>query len=99
MSWKIDYEPKVRKELAEQLRAGLLTSADFTALRRWVDLILERGLASVQNATWHDHPLEGEWTGFRSASFSPAGRVIYRVEDGRLIVVVVRVTAIHNYRR
>ncbi len=99
MRWKVDYKADVATELETQLRKGALTSADIAALKRWVYLIEARGLLSVQNDTWSDHPLEAEWTGFRAASFSPAGRVIYAVEENRLVVWVVRVTATHNYRK
>lgn len=99
MSWKVDYSPDVREQIATQLKSGELTSSDIAALKRWVELIEERGLAIVQNQRWHDHPLEAEWTGFRAAAFSPAGRVIYSVVNNRLIVHVVRVTGTHDYRK
>ena len=99
MTWTVDYKPEVKEQMATQLNSGQLTSADIAALKRWVELIETRGLESVQNTRWHDHPLEAEWTGFRSAAFSPAGRVIYSVEDKKLIVCVVRVTATHDYKK
>ena len=99
MSWRVDYAPDVKHQIASQLKSGDLTSADIAALKRWVEVIEDRGLAVVQNERWHDHPLEAEWTGFRSAAFSPAGRVIYSVINDRLIVHVVRVTATHDYKR
>jgi mRNA-degrading endonuclease YafQ of YafQ-DinJ toxin-antitoxin module len=99
MAWKVDYETHVRMEIKSQLDAGTLTRDDLQALAKWVDEIESHGLEHVQTSYWNDHPLEAEWTGLRSASFSIRGRVIYRVEDGRLVVMVVRVTATHNYRK
>jgi len=99
MSWKVDYSPDVKDQIASQLKSGELTPSDIAALKRWVELIEQRGLAIVQNQRWHDHPLEAEWTGFRSAAFSPAGRIIYSVVNNRLIVHVVRVTATHDYKK
>ena len=99
MTWKVDYEAHVKPEVKTQLDAGLLTREDLQALAKWVDTIESRGLEHVQTAYWNDHPLEAEWIGLRSASFSLRGRVIYRVEDRRLVVMVVRVTATHNYRK
>jgi mRNA-degrading endonuclease YafQ of YafQ-DinJ toxin-antitoxin module len=99
MAWKVDYETHVKAEIKTQLDAGTLTKDDLQALAKWVDEIESHGLEHVQTNYWNDHPLEAEWTGLRSASFSLRGRVIYRVEDGRLVVMVVRVTATHNYRK
>jgi mRNA-degrading endonuclease YafQ of YafQ-DinJ toxin-antitoxin module len=99
MAWKVDYESHIKVELKKQLANGTLTKDDLQALTKWVDEIESYGLDHVQTDYWNDHPLEAEWTGFRSASFSLRGRVIYRVENRRLIVMVVRVTATHNYRK
>ncbi len=99
MAWKVDYEANVKVEIKTQLDDGVLTMDDLKALAKWVDEIESHGLDHVQTDYWNDHPLEAEWTGLRSASFSLRGRIIYRVEDGRLIIMVVRVTATHNYRK
>ena len=99
MSWRVNYKSNVPKELKTQLKSGELTPADISALKRWVYLIESNGLSSVQNEAWSDHPLEAEWTGFRSAAFSPAGRVIYAIDGNRLTVWVVRITATHNYKK
>ena len=99
MAWKVDYEANVKVEIKTQLDNGVLTMDDLKALAKWVNEIESHGLDHVQTDYWNDHPLEAEWTGLRSASFSLRGRIIYRVEDGRLIIMVVRVTATHNYRK
>ena len=99
MAWKVDYEANVKVEIKTQLDDGVLTMDDLKALAKWVDEIESHGLDHVQTDYWNDHPLEAEWTGLRSASFSLRGRIIYRVEDGRLVIMVVRVTATHNYRK
>jgi mRNA-degrading endonuclease YafQ of YafQ-DinJ toxin-antitoxin module len=99
VAWKVDYEPQVKAEIRSQLSDGTLTKDDLQALAKWVDEIESHGLDHVQTAYWNDHPLEAEWTGLRSASFSLRGRIICRAEDSRLIVMVVRVTATHNYRK
>ena len=99
MQWKVDYSADVKQQLEAQMRSGDLTVSDIAALKRWVETIETRGLELVQNLHWHDHPLEAEWTGFRSAAFSPAGRVIYSIKNEKLIVHVVRITATHNYKK
>lgn len=99
MTWKVEYEPQVKTEIKKQLSDGSLTKDDLQALMKWVEEIENYGLDHVQTNYWNDHPLEAEWTGLRSASFSIRGRVIYRVENKRLTVMVVRITATHNYRK
>ncbi len=47
---------------------------------------------------WNDHDLTGDWAGHRSSSFSRLGRIIYKIEDGKIkIVKVVKITATHQY--
>lgn len=99
MSWKVEYGPFVEEELRKQLHCGVLTKDDLKALFKWVNEVELYGLEHVQTYYWNDHPLEAEWAGLRSASFSLLGRIIYRVENTRLIIMVVRVTATHNYRK
>ena len=48
---------------------------------------------------YDDHHLDGEWKGFRSACFSPSGRIIYSVDDGKIIIKVVRISPDHDYKR
>lgn len=47
---------------------------------------------------FHDEALRGEWQGYRSSRLNKQYRVIYRVVDDELLVLVERVTA-HDYRR
>ncbi len=99
MKWKVDYDSFVKIELDLQMRNGTLTKSDLEALLKWVKQIELFGPESVQTDFWNDHPLDSEWRGYRSASFSLRGRLLYRVENTRLVVMVVRVTARHNYRK
>ncbi len=99
MRWKVGYESHIKTEIKNQLTQGVLTKDDLQALAKWVSEIETYGLDHVQTDYWNDHALEAEWVGLRSASFSLRGRIIYRVENERLIVMVVRITANHNYRK
>jgi addiction module RelE/StbE family toxin len=47
---------------------------------------------------FHDERLYGEWEGYRSSRLNAQYRVIYKVEERRILVVVMDVTA-HDYRR
>ncbi len=47
---------------------------------------------------FHDERLQGEWEGHRSSRLNAQYRVIYTVEEQRVLVVIMDVTA-HDYRR
>ena len=47
---------------------------------------------------FHDERLQGEWEGHRSSRLNAQYRVIYKVEEQRVLVVIMDVTA-HDYRR
>ena len=47
---------------------------------------------------FHDEGLQGEWEGHRSSRLNAQYRVIYKVEEQRILVLVMDVTA-HDYRR
>ena len=47
---------------------------------------------------FHDERLQGEWEGHRSSRLNAQYRVIYKVEEHLIQVVVMDVTA-HDYRR
>ena len=46
----------------------------------------------------HDEALQGKWRGCRSSRLNRQYRVIYRVEDGEVRILVLRISA-HDYRR
>jgi addiction module RelE/StbE family toxin len=47
---------------------------------------------------FHDERLQGEWEGHRSSRLNAQYRVIYKMKEQLIRVVVMDVTA-HNYRR
>jgi mRNA-degrading endonuclease YafQ of YafQ-DinJ toxin-antitoxin module len=97
--WKIDFEIHVPEEMAADFKAGKLSSDDIKVLKRWVNEVETKGLTYAQNnKDWRDHTLmRGKWKGHRAISFSFSGRLIYRAEEKRLFVLVVRVTPEHDY--
>lgn len=99
-SWHVDFDAHVPLELAADIRVGRITRADVKVLRRWVMDVESNGLSHAQaNRDWRDHELiRGKWRGYRAISFSNSGRLIYRVESGRLVVTIVRVTTDHDYK-
>jgi mRNA-degrading endonuclease RelE of RelBE toxin-antitoxin system len=97
--WTVDFEADVRSQIATGLASGELTRDDLQVIKKWVNEVENKGLEFAQaNFDWRDHELtRGKWIGYRAISFSKAGRVIYQVVDGKLIVKVVRVTPDHDY--
>ena len=55
-----------------------------------------QGLRAIKG--FHDEALMGKWEGYRSSRLNIHYRLIYQVEDRKLSVYVIDVTA-HDYRR
>lgn len=99
MKWFVDMTDEAKAQLELDIRRRLITSESAAVLKEWITEVETAGLEYAQaNPTWRDHALTGKWRGYRSVTFSYRGRVIYKVEDGKLIVMVVRVTTTHNYK-
>lgn len=100
MKWIIKMTAKAEREFKAMLSHGLLDNGDFHAIRLWLNEIEEFGPDRiVKSALWNDHPLDGEWRGFRASCFSYSGRIIYQVHNNEILVEVHRVTANHNYKK
>jgi addiction module RelE/StbE family toxin len=66
---------------------------------KWKDIVKISGPAGLKAIKgFRDEALHGEWAGHRSSRLNLQYRVIYRVEQDRVLVEVVAVTA-HDYRR
>jgi addiction module RelE/StbE family toxin len=64
---------------------------------KWKDIVQISGLAGLRRIKgFRDEALHGEWKGHRSSRLGEQYRVIYLVEERR--VLVMDVTA-HDYRR
>jgi addiction module RelE/StbE family toxin len=90
-------------EVYERRRAGKsLDRLPVELLKRyekWKDIVRISGPAGLRLIKgFHDERLNGEWEGYRSSRLNAQYRVIYKVEERRILVVVMDVTA-HDYRR
>jgi len=90
-------------EVYEHRRAGkILDRLPLELLKRyekWKDIVRISGPAGLRLiAGFQDERLYGEWTGHRSSRLDVQYRIIYKVEERRVQVVVMDVTA-HDYRR
>jgi mRNA-degrading endonuclease YafQ of YafQ-DinJ toxin-antitoxin module len=100
LTWKVRMTAKAEREFKRLLHDGLLSREDRGVIRLWLNEMEEFGPDHVaRSAFWGDHPLYGEWRGFRASCFSNSGRIIYRVQDDEIFVEVHRVTTDHNYRK
>ena len=65
----------------------------------WKNIVHISGPAGLRLIPgFNDEPLRGEWKGHRSSRLGEQYRVIYRIENKRLLVMVIDLTA-HDYRR
>lgn len=99
--WQVKITAKASQDIARMVNDGILTDDDRIVIRQWAQSIIDHGPESicVEGSVWKDHELSGEWAGHRASSFSTRGRIIYKVEDKLVRVMVVRITAIHDYRK
>lgn len=98
---KVKIDDQAGKELQTFIDTGKITSDDMEIILTWVNEIQNGNFESriLKSSYWNDHALDGDWKGYRSSSFGFRGRIIYREEKGKLIVVVVKITPDHNYKR
>jgi len=66
---------------------------------KWKDIVEISGPPGLRLIKgFHDESLRGEWRGWRSSRLGLKYRVIYRIENDRLYVQVIDITA-HDYRK
>ncbi len=83
------------KDVIKVLRkAPLEIRKNYLAWKRIVELEGQQGLRLIKG--FHDESLRGEWRGFRSSRLNRQWRVIYKVDQDRLIVYVMEVNP-HTY--
>ncbi len=95
------WQVKVEDKAAEVFQRKILTRDDLEVIKEWRRIVIEGGPEALLKRPdiWADHPLYGEWEGYRSSSFSYKGRIIYRIEDQVVTVIIVRITKDHNYKK
>ena len=66
---------------------------------KWKDIVEVSGPEGLRLIKgFHDEALSGKWKGHRSSRLNQQYRVIYKVEAGKVYVLVMEVTP-HDYRR
>ena len=85
------------QRLARQLKK--LPTDVLKRYEKWKDIVTISGLQGLRLIKGlRDEALFGKWKGHRSSRLSRRFRVIYRIENDRILVEVVNVTA-HDYRK
>lgn len=99
--WKVLFIADAEKDIRSLLKSGHLSGSDREVIATWIKQVQEFGPDSLRTSSnfWHDHDLHNEWRGHRASAYSFKGRIIYRVEEKKIIVVVVKVTATHDYSK
>jgi mRNA-degrading endonuclease YafQ of YafQ-DinJ toxin-antitoxin module len=97
--WKVLFSAKAEKDIQKLAKEKQLSESDKEVIATWIKQVQEFGPESLQQGTnfWYDHELYDEWKGHRSSAYSFKGRLIYRVEEKKIVVLVVKVTATHDY--
>ena len=91
--WKI-YE---HKKAIKQFK--LLPIEIIKRYEKWKDIVKISGPEGLKKIKgFNDEPLLGKWKGHRSSRLNLQYRVIYKIENEQLFVIVEKVTA-HDYRK
>jgi mRNA-degrading endonuclease YafQ of YafQ-DinJ toxin-antitoxin module len=48
---------------------------------------------------WADHPLYGEWAGYRASAFSNRDRIIYRIVEKKILIKIAPITNVHDHKK
>jgi addiction module RelE/StbE family toxin len=91
--WEIYEHRKVEKQLRS------LPDDVLRRYEKWKDVVFISGPTGLKLIKgFRDEALKGEWKGHRSSRLNAQYRVIYKVENDKVLVLVMSVTP-HDYRR
>lgn len=91
--WEIYEHRKLAKQLAK------IPKPILQRYEKWKDIARLSGPSGLQAIRgFNDEALKGEWSGFRSSRLNQQYRVIYHIDQGKILIKVVDLTP-HDYRR
>ncbi len=85
---KLKQTSNFKKDLRRMAKRG----ADLNLLNDVVEILLRQETLSEK---YHDHPLTGNWNGYRDCHIEPDWVLIYRVEKETLVLLATR-TGTHS---
>lgn len=91
--WKVYEHKRVEKQLT------LCPIAVLKKYEKWKDVVTisgQQGLALIKG--FADEALAGEWNGYRSSRLNQQYRVIYKINNHDVYVIVEQISP-HDYRR
>lgn len=97
--WKVLFSANAERDILKLVKEKQISESDKEVIATWIKQVQEFGPDSLQQGTnfWYDHELYDEWKGHRSSAYSFKGRIIYQVKQKQIFVLVVKLTAIHDY--
>lgn len=99
--WSIEFESlKAQQEVERLIKAKKLSAEDQALIHAWIQQVSHHGPESIRgDFKWADHALSGEWAGYRSSVYSNRGRIVYRIVENKILILIARITPEHNYRK
>lgn len=99
--WSVVFESnRVEDEVKKLIKTGHLTKEDQIIIRSWIQQVIYHGPDSIRgDFKWADHPLTGDWKGYRASAFSSRGRILYKIESEKITIRIARITSDHNYKK
>lgn len=102
MTWKVLITKKCEKEYLELLDEGLISDAENDVIVDIIEAMEEFGpevFSDYVSYDVKDHELvrDKKWLKHKSCSFSKSGRIIYRYNEGKIEIAIVRITPDHDY--
>lgn len=86
--YKIKYTKRFLKDLKREHKRG----RNFTLLKYVIRILAKGEILPEKNK---DHPLKGEWKGYRECHISPDWLLIYKIQNDILILTLTR-TGTHS---
>ena len=75
------------RQFTSDLRRMELRGKDLSKLKPIVDLLAEEKPLPEK---YRDHPLRGDWEGYRECHIEPNWLLVYKIEEKKLILVLTR---------
>ncbi len=99
--WNVLFTGDCEKQIKKHIADGLIDEDDKRIISIWIKQVKKHGPNSLREgkSIWYDHDLTGKWNGYRASAYSYSGRIIYKIENKKIVVKVVRITPDHDYKR
>ena len=82
-----------------QTKVGLLPKEILKRYEKWKDIVIISGPSGLRLIKgFHDEALRGKWSGFRSSRLGSQYRIIYKIIENKMHILIKEITA-HDYRR